>query len=257
MNFSRQAPVLILRRTRYDFRKLAAECEPVADKLLAILKDLEVPSGVRSRGLQTMRQIFRGAAKKKDIQDLQRRLTTIDVQLRDGAARMLQKKHYTGITSAISSLAQANERLNVNTNLTLEEMKGDLLCTLQKQWDRVEKEQLTYLDNLSEELCALAKEGQQVAQQQAILQTLLFEEILQREETIKDAHEATLDWMFEKNKTKFMEWLEFKEGIYWVKGKAGSGKSTLMKYICNHNTTLEILRRWAGTEQLFTASFFF
>lgn len=73
------------------FRKLAAECEPVADKLLAILKDLEVPSGVRFRGLQTMRQTFRSAAKKKDIQDLQRRLTTIDVQLRDGAARMLQK----------------------------------------------------------------------------------------------------------------------------------------------------------------------
>jgi hypothetical protein len=46
---------------------------------------------VRFRGLQTMRQTFRGAAKKKDIQDLQRRLTTIDVQLRDGAARMLQK----------------------------------------------------------------------------------------------------------------------------------------------------------------------
>ncbi len=74
------------------FRKLAEEeCEPVADKLLAILKDLEVPSGVRFRGLQTMRQTFRGAAKKKDIQDLQRRSTTIDVQLRDGAAGMLQK----------------------------------------------------------------------------------------------------------------------------------------------------------------------
>ena len=107
----------------------------------------------------------------------------------------------------------------MNTTLTLEETKRDLLCTLQKQWDRVEKGQLTHLDNLSEELFALAKEGQQVAQQQAVLQTLLFEEILQREETIKDAHKATLDWMFEKNKTKFMEWLEFKEGIYWVKGK--------------------------------------
>ncbi len=75
-------------------------------------------------------------------------------------------------------------------------MKEDVVCTLQKQWDRVEKEQLTHLDNLSEELCALANEGQQVAQQQAVLQMLLFEEILQREETIKDAHKATLDWMF-------------------------------------------------------------
>jgi hypothetical protein len=63
------------------------------------------------------------------------------------------------------------------------------------------------------------KEGQQVAQQLAVLQTLLFEEILQREETIKDVHKATLEWMFAKNKTKFMDWLEFKEGIYWVKGR--------------------------------------
>jgi hypothetical protein len=30
-----------------------------------------------------------------------------------------------------------------------------------------------------------------------------------------------------------------------------------MKYICNHETTLKTLRRWAGAEPLFTASFFF
>ncbi len=30
-----------------------------------------------------------------------------------------------------------------------------------------------------------------------------------------------------------------------------------MKYICNHNTTLDTLHHWAGLEELFTASFFF
>jgi len=39
--------------------------------------------------------------------------------------------------------------------------------------------------------------------------------------------------------------------------KAGSGKSTLMKYICNHETTLEALGTWADGVPLFTASFFF
>jgi hypothetical protein len=63
----------------------------LADKLLAILKDLEVASDARFRGLQTMRQTIRGAAKKKDIQDLQRRLAAIDVKLREGAATILQK----------------------------------------------------------------------------------------------------------------------------------------------------------------------
>jgi hypothetical protein len=72
-------------------RKLAAECEPLADTLLALLKDLEVPSDARFRGLHTVRQTIRSAAKKKDIQDLQRRLADIDVRLRERASRMLQK----------------------------------------------------------------------------------------------------------------------------------------------------------------------
>lgn len=78
-------------RDEIAFRKLAAECEPLADKLLDILKDLEVPSDARFRGLQTVRQTVRGAAKKKDIQDLQRRLADIDVRLRARASRILQQ----------------------------------------------------------------------------------------------------------------------------------------------------------------------
>lgn len=39
--------------------------------------------------------------------------------------------------------------------------------------------------------------------------------------------------------------------------KAGSGKSTLMKYVCGHGTTLEALRFWAGSRRLVTASYYF
>lgn len=73
------------------FCKLAAECEPLADKLLAILKDLKVSSDTRFSRLQTMRQMIRAAAKRKDILDSQRRLAAIDVKLREGAATILTK----------------------------------------------------------------------------------------------------------------------------------------------------------------------
>jgi hypothetical protein len=69
--------------------KIAAECEPLADKLLTILKDLEVPNDARFRKIQAFRQTFRSAAKKKDIQDLQQRLASIDVRLRERASRIL------------------------------------------------------------------------------------------------------------------------------------------------------------------------
>lgn len=55
--------------------------------------------------------------------------------------------------------------------------------------------------------------------QHKILRSLNFEEMGQREETIKDAHKATLNWVLENNETKFLDCLEAEKGIYWVKGK--------------------------------------
>jgi hypothetical protein len=107
----------------------------------------------------------------------------------------------------------------MTTAQTLEKLKLDLISTLERQRDRAGREQQTRLDNFSKQLFALAKEGQEVLQQQIILQTLLFEQMEQREENIKDAYKTTLDWLFEKNETRFMDWLESEQGIYWVKGK--------------------------------------
>ncbi|KAN0101586.1 hypothetical protein V8E51_012096 [Hyaloscypha variabilis] len=235
------------------FRKLAAECEPLADKLLAILKDLEVPNNTRFRGLQTVRQTIRGAAKRRDIQELLRRITDIDMRLRYRVSRVLEERHFSSITSAINTLTQENERLKMNTTGTLELLREDLLHTVKTPLMAQQND----FHDLPTKLSSFIKEGQMLVRRQAILQTLLFEQMEQREENIKDAHKATLDWMFQKNGAKFMEWLETEEGIYWVRGKAGSGKSTLMKYICNHETTLEALGTWADGVPLFTASFFF
>jgi len=88
------------------FRKLAAECEPLADKLLAILKDLEIPNDGRFRGLQTVRQTIRGTAKRRVIQELLRRLTDIDMRLRYRASRLLEEY----VHPAILRKAYADER---------------------------------------------------------------------------------------------------------------------------------------------------
>ncbi|KAK0710649.1 hypothetical protein B0H67DRAFT_601622 [Lasiosphaeris hirsuta] len=46
-------------------------------------------------------------------------------------------------------------------------------------------------------------------------------------------------------------------GAYWIEGKAGSGKSTLMKYLLNRDETAQLLNQWAGDKELFTGSYFF
>jgi hypothetical protein len=110
----------------------------------------------------------------------------------------------------------------MNTNRKLEKLQEDLISTLKLHAEREEKttkEQRTRFDRFSKTLFSFIQEARLVSQQQILLQTLLFEEIQQREENIKDAHKATLDWMFEKSEIKFMDWLKTEQSIYWVKGK--------------------------------------
>ena len=136
------------------------------------------------------------------------------------------RKHYSNITSAINSLTQANERLKINRDLTLENLRVDILEALDEQGNAAVKG-YTGLDKLSKQLFALAEEGQRVTQEQKVLESLIFEEMEQRGEAIKDAQSATLDWMFRENGTRFMNWLKAETGIYWVKGKVRDPPSKL------------------------------
>ncbi|MCJ1354596.1 MAG: hypothetical protein MMC33_004585 [Icmadophila ericetorum] len=53
------------------------------------------------------------------------------------------------------------------------------------------------------------------------------------------------------------DWLQKGRGIYWINGKAGSGKSTLMKHVFENVKTSHLLSKWAGSMPLLVANFFF
>ena len=55
----------------------------------------------------------------------------------------------------------------------------------------------------------------------------------------------------------FLNWLRSGNDIYWISGKAGSGKSTLMRYIVEDVRTKMGLESWAGQAKVVTASCFF
>ncbi|KAH6850502.1 hypothetical protein B0I37DRAFT_323904 [Chaetomium sp. MPI-CAGE-AT-0009] len=98
--------------------------------------------------------------------------------------------------------------------------------------------------------------------QDKILETLWFRTMEAREEEIKLAHAKTLNWALEPPDgtvewDDLSEWLRSGEDIYWVSGKAGSGKSTLMKRLFHHPRTKELLTEWAKGDPVHLASFFF
>ncbi|KAF2250663.1 hypothetical protein BU26DRAFT_268078 [Trematosphaeria pertusa] len=99
-----------------------------------------------------------------------------------------------------------------------------------------------------------------------ILESLLFETMRHRYHTIAEAHQRTFHWIFEpsyfhphdpRSKIRFRDWLVSGHGLYWISGKPGSGKSTLMKYICDAPQTSNCLGEWAGHHRLIRAAFYF
>lgn len=92
------------------------------------------------------------------------------------------------------------------------------------------------------------------SRERRILNQLRFREIHARHEEIGLVHRETIEWLFHETQpgemswTNFMEWLQNDNSIYWINGKAGSGKSTLMKFISDDSRLMEALRisPWAN-----------
>lgn len=97
-----------------------------------------------------------------------------------------------------------------------------------------------------------------------LLEALAFEVMTDRHEQINDSYKDTFEWVYQepKNSTRpwsnFSSWLKASNSdLYWINGKAGSGKSTLMNFLSDHNKTNSLLSFWCGESSLVSASFYF
>lgn len=116
--------------------------------------------------------------------------------------------------------------------------------------------------------------------QNRVLESLQFQGMRQRFESVEDSHHKTFDWIFsdeaaiepdgytELHETtyshwklgkkedaeklrrqeakKFITWLSSPSGIFHISGKLGSGKSTLLKFLYTNPCTRAELQKWAG-----------
>lgn len=93
------------------------------------------------------------------------------------------------------------------------------------------------------------------------LESLRFDDINVRGNEISHSSPRTFDWIFEDGMSKawdsFSNWLQHGQNIYWINGKAGSGKSTLMKFIVKDERTSQALKTWAGGKDCMVLEFYF
>lgn len=96
-----------------------------------------------------------------------------------------------------------------------------------------------------------------------LLGSLRYSSMDYRKEDICETYQDTYKWALKDPKpdspqqwSSLVHWLKSGSGIYWVNGKAGSGKSTLMRYVYENSVTRALLSSWAGAGELQLAAFF-
>jgi hypothetical protein len=78
-----------------------------------------------------------------------------------------------------------------------------------------------------------------------------------REDTIDAACAHTFQWIWQHSDVGLRDWLGDDSPLYWIRGRPGSGKSTLMKYIWDHEDLATALLRRESDIPRIKAAFFF
>ena len=85
----------------------------------------------------------------------------------------------------------------------------------------------------------------EAATSQRIIDSMRFSLMNARYASIQDPHSGTFNWIFNEKNGKWDSLTEFLSGnqqLYWIHGKPGSGKSSLMKFLCTAPQTSVALR---------------
>lgn len=116
------------------------------------------------------------------------------------------------------------------------------------------------IKSIENQISKLTLSQDSIAEEQDLLHSLGFSSLPERHSKILKAHEETCRWIFHPQEdtpvsaTYIADWLRNGDGIFWVSGKPGSGKSTFMKFNVDEPKTRELLSEWSSTQRLIIAS---
>ena len=241
-----------------ELLKLGEKCSDTAKDLVTEIQKLKVSGPHKKR--QVLGKTIKTIWKKTAIDEIQKRLDNyrnlldhrvlIDLRKRFDLLSIQQNEGFKDldlkVRTIITNLAQGPK--------TFEELTALIRNESQSVKEHVTNEFQQHQKDLAHrEYC------------QRFLDSLWFPEIHRRQEVIREAHEKTFQWIYEPHESdttdrrwdSFVHWLENGQQSYWINGKAGSGKSTLMSYIYQDDRTAASLKVWSESKDIFTPGFFF
>lgn len=235
--------------------RIAKECDSLSTEIFEILQKIKPKSNSFISSSSTAIKSIWYAGKIADLK------ATLD--------------SYRGQLALPLSVVTSSEA-KASLDTLLQSAKGDAtkLEQLQKRLERLRRGvTVRYFSSQAQkqlqELLGISEHACQLLSQQRILKSLAFQDMHGRFETVPDAHKKTFEWLLDdtapnqgvddhsSTRELFIGWLSSGKGIFHISGKLGSGKSTLMKYLCGERRTTAELQKWADDRKLILANFFF
>ncbi|KAK5122970.1 hypothetical protein LTR85_003536 [Meristemomyces frigidus] len=225
---------------------IARECHRLSQTLLQIFVDLrKKTSDIKT--WDALRRAVLLVRKKEAIQRLQQ---TLDRLTADLSIHLLDtlRQNQSSMLLSIRQLSEASQNMQLQNATRLQDLKEDLLNTLtdpihnaSAQYEWLQQSFDTVLARLDD----MCRSASTIAESKALLDSLRFKEMPMRYIQIPVAYAHTYGWILRSSRTPFKAWLEKSSGVFWISGTAGSGKSTLVKFLAGHPQTRASLGMWA------------
>ncbi|KAL9049371.1 MAG: hypothetical protein Q9162_007250 [Coniocarpon cinnabarinum] len=242
-----------------DLLQVSQRCSETAESLQHEAQKLNIPSGGRGRKRRIVKVALRSSFGSSTISHLQARLdgyrgnlvTHILISLRRDSVLHDQQ------------IAAVCDRLKVTS-----ELSKDIQASIADIEGRIALEGALIRSHISDETTRLQAELTKALTERkeadlhhCLWTQLAFPEMDVRRENVEPAHKNTFQWIFSTTYElgkwdNFKHWLEKGAKVYWIHGKPGAGKSTLMRFILEDRRTEEALQ--VGSDgSLLVLSFFF
>ncbi|KAI1750291.1 hypothetical protein F4782DRAFT_548774 [Xylaria castorea] len=291
-----QRQIIIQSHTK-SLQALMSDCVALCQQLLAVTSKLQARGGsnYRFRSFKTALRTLWDEKKMGDLEErLKRHQQAISLHFlplieehTSYTTSLLQRLRHESVVLRIEHATQFDQISEI-----LNEIKQDLSATVPQimiphSGERLSPDKATEIldlqgisttrqltkddvDSIVKGISNLSFSGKDIAvlaRQQTFLRSLDFVSRRYRHDDIPEAYKRTFEWILnpswetgkgkEEHRSLLIQWLRHSNGTFWLSGKAGSGKSTLMKYIANHDETRRSLEAWAGAKKLIIASHYF
>ncbi|KAI1269316.1 hypothetical protein F5Y18DRAFT_374216 [Xylariaceae sp. FL1019] len=240
-----------------QFKDLLRQTQSLSKELLDILTKVKIKDPKSWR--EYIKVCVRLQLKKSDIALLEKRLGDLRSQVMLNQLSMMRDEN-SELNKKLDQVQESVKDLSSDRWLEFKQNREAVVRLLRGH----------YAQSLVKNIRGLEHAARLAETQSRVLSQLRFEVLHRRRDQVWNANYGTFAWMLNQRSQQseestlmrqvreaFTTWLESGEGVFHVSGKAGAGKSVLMKLLASHPETRRYLEIWADGSNLCTASFFF